>query len=106
MDFYNGLWVAEKFFIALKGYNLDSAKKKKEKKKKRKTKRYNLDFNLLYFIFKINFSYKVDYSLRLQLYLVKKNITTYFENLTIELHVLYALNTYVKFCVNRILFTI
>ena len=52
------------------------------------------------------FSYKVDYSLRLQLYLVKKNITTYFENLTIELHVLYALNTYVKFCVNRILFTI
>ena len=26
--------------------------------------------------------------------------TTYFENLTVRLHVLYALNTYVKFCVN------
>ena len=36
----------------------------------------------------------------------KINITTYFENLTIELHVIYALNTHVKFCVNRILFTI
>ena len=38
VDFYNGLWVAEKFFIALKGYNLDSAKKKKQKKKKKKQK--------------------------------------------------------------------
>ena len=36
----------------------------------------------------------------------KINITTYFENLIIELYVLYALNTHVKFCVNRILFTI
>ena len=36
----------------------------------------------------------------------KINITSYFENLTIELHVLYAHNTHVKFCVNRILFTI
>ena len=70
MDFYDGLWVAEKFFIALKGYNLDSANKKKKKKKE--TERYNLDFNLLYFIFRINFSYKDDYSLRLQFYLVKK----------------------------------
>ena len=35
----------------------------------------------------------------------KINITTYFENLTVELHVLYALNIHVKFCVNRILFT-
>ena len=35
----------------------------------------------------------------------KINITIYFENLTIELHVLYALNTHVKFCINRILFT-
>ena len=34
------------------------------------------------------------------------HIITYFENLTIKLHVLYALNTYVKFCINRILFTI
>ena len=36
----------------------------------------------------------------------KINITSYFENLTIELHVLYALNTHFKFCVNWILFTI
>ena len=36
----------------------------------------------------------------------KRNITAYFENLTVELHVLYALNTHVKFCVNRILFNI
>ena len=36
----------------------------------------------------------------------KIKITTYFENRTIELLVLYALNTHVKFCVNRILFTI
>ena len=28
------------------------------------------------------------------------NITTYFENLIVELHVLYALNTVIKFCVN------
>ena len=35
-----------------------------------------------------------------------KNITTYFENLIIELRVFYALNTNVKFCVNQILFTI
>ena len=36
----------------------------------------------------------------------KINITTYFENLIIELYVLYALYTHVKFCVNRILFII
>ena len=36
----------------------------------------------------------------------KINITAYFENLTVELHVLYALNTHVNFCVNRMLFTI
>ena len=33
----------------------------------------------------------------------KINITTYFENLTIKLHVLYTFNTHVKFSVNRIL---
>ena len=32
VDFYDELWVAEKFFIALKGYNLDSAKKRKKEK--------------------------------------------------------------------------
>ena len=36
----------------------------------------------------------------------KINIIIYSENLTIELYILYALNTHVKFCVNRILFTI
>ena len=36
----------------------------------------------------------------------KINITAYFENLTVELHVLYALNTHVNFCVNQMLFTI
>ena len=36
----------------------------------------------------------------------KINITTYFENLIVELHALYALNIHVKFCVNWILFTI
>ena len=30
----------------------------------------------------------------------KINITKYFENLTIGLHILYALNTYDKFCAN------
>ena len=33
----------------------------------------------------------------------KINITTYFENLTVKLHILYAFNIHVKFCVNRIL---
>ena len=36
----------------------------------------------------------------------KINITTYFENLIVELYVLYTLNIHVKFCVNWILFTI
>ena len=44
------------------------------------------------------FSYKIGCSLR--------NITAYFENLIVELHILYTLNTHVKFCVNWILFTI
>ena len=32
-----------------------------------------------------------------------KNIymSTYFENLTIKFHILYVLNTYVKFCINQ-----
>jgi len=33
-------------------------------------------------------------------------MTTYFENLVVRLHVLYALNTPVKFYVNRMLFTL
>ena len=33
-------------------------------------------------------------------------MTTFFENLVIELHILYALNTHDKFCGNRILFII
>ena len=39
-------------------------------------------------------------TLRLQFSLKKINIITYFENLTIRLHVLYVLNTYIKFHVN------
>ena len=54
----------------------------------------------------IKFSYKIGYSLSLQLPLKKINIITYFENLTVKLHILYALNINVKFCANRILFTI
>ena len=37
---------------------------------------------------------------------IRPSYTTYFENLIVELHILYALNTHVKFCVNWILFTI
>ena len=48
------------------------------------------------------FSYKIDYSLRLQPSLKKLTlITTYFENLTVKLHVLYA-----KFYANKILFAV
>ena len=36
----------------------------------------------------------------------KINNTIYFENLTVELHVVYGLKTYVKFYVNQILFFI
>ena len=36
----------------------------------------------------------------------KINITSYFENLTVQLYVLYTLNTHVKFYINYILFTI
>ena len=53
-----------------------------------------------------NFSYKISYSLRLQPYSISLTLIIYFENLTVELHVLYAFNTNVKFCDNWILFTI
>ena len=36
----------------------------------------------------------------------KINITTYFENLTVELYVFYALNIHVEFCIDWILFNI
>ena len=36
----------------------------------------------------------------------KINITKYFENLTIKLHIFYVLNMRIKFCVNQMLFTI
>ena len=36
----------------------------------------------------------------------KINIVIYFENLTIELHILYVLNIRIKFYINRMLFTI
>ena len=53
-----------------------------------------------------NFSYKIGSSLKVTTLLNKINIITYFENLTVELHFLYVLNTHVKFGVNQILFTI
>ena len=52
------------------------------------------------------FSYRIDYNLRLKLHFKKIIITIYYENLTVELHVLYTFNKYVKFCVNKILFII
>ena len=36
----------------------------------------------------------------------KINMANYFKNLTIKLHVLYVLNTHIKFCVNQMLFII
>ena len=53
------------------------------------------------------FYYKIGCSLRLQAttLLNKINITIYFENLTIRLHVLYTRNKHIKLCVNHILFT-
>ena len=39
-------------------------------------------------------------------YRTKINIVTYFENLTVGLHVYYVLNMHVKFRVNQMLFTI
>jgi len=56
----------------------------------------------------IKFSYKIScsgYKIGCNLLNII-NITIYFENLTVRLHVLYALNTHVKFYVNRILFII
>ena len=50
-----------------------------------------------------NFSYKIGCSPTL---FNKINITTYSKNLTDEFHVIYTLNTYVKFFVNQILFNV
>ena len=52
------------------------------------------------------FNYKIGYRLRLKPYLILLTVLHISKNLTVELHVLYALNTHVKFCVNWILFTI
>ena len=45
---------------------------------------------------------------RLQIKIPSKkiNIVIYFENLTIELHILYVLNIHIKFYINQMLFTI
>ena len=56
-------------------------------------------FNLI--IIRIKFIYKIGCSLTQY-----NNITIYFENLTVGLHILYAFNTHVKFYANQILFTI
>ena len=42
--------------------------------------------------------------MRLKLSLKKVNITIYFKNLIVGLHVLYAFNKQVKFCVNQMLY--
>ena len=55
---------------------------------------------------KIKFGYKLSCSLRLQLSLKNFNVAIYFENLTVELHVLYVLKIHIKFYVNQMLFII
>ena len=52
------------------------------------------------------FSYKFGCKLRLKLPLKQTNMTIYFENIIVRLHVLYVFNTHIKFCVNQILFII
>ena len=54
-------------------------------------------YNQYNFFIRTKFSYKISCNL---------NIITYFENLTVKLHIFYALNIHVKFCVDWILFTI
>ena len=55
-------------------------------------------------LFGTKFVYKLNYSTTTPTN--KINMTIYFKNLTIRLHVLYVLNTHVKFCVDRMLFII
>ena len=55
-------------------------------------------------LFGTKFDYKLNYSTTTPTN--KINMTIYFKNLTIRLHVLYVLNTHVKFCVDRMLFII
>ena len=67
----------------------------------------NFEAKLCLYMFYNNFDYikRLGQSLVTNL-LNKINITIYFENLTVELHVLYVLNAHIKFCANWILFTI
>ena len=51
-------------------------------------------------------NHKIDCSLRLQFSFIKININIYFENITIKLYVLYALNIHIKFFTNRMLFIV
>ena len=53
---------------------------------------------------KTKFDYKLGCSLRLQLPFKKINIATYFENLIIRLHVLYALNTHFRFVQSDVIY--
>ena len=63
--------------------------------------------NYLCFIDQLNHVLEFNYGESLATNSIKKfNMPTYFENLTLRLHVIYVFNTYVKFCVNLILFTI
>ena len=51
-------------------------------------------------------NHKIYCSLRVQFSFIKININIYFENITIKLCVLYALNIHIKFFTNRMLFIV
>ena len=71
------------------------------------THTHTYNFFFFFFFFKLGGPSSLVILLSLVIALLNKiNITTYFENLTVELYFLYALNTHVKFCINWILFTI
>ena len=53
-----------------------------------------------------SFNIYININIYIYIYKIKINIATYFENLIIGLHVLYALIKHVKFCTNQLLFTI
>ena len=60
---------------------------------------------LSHFIVKQSLAIKLIVALAITL-LNKINITIYFENLIIELYVLYVFTIHIKFCINQILLTI
>ena len=60
---------------------------------------YEFSCIIIIIILRTKFSYKIGCSKVTTLFNII-NITTYFENLTVGLYILYALNTCVKFCGN------